>query len=1011
METQSTRPTAATRTWRLAIILGLALALTGSAGPPEPPLTDVVGADDFRISDMGADGSTTPTAVESAVVYYPTADPDFAEYLVVWRGDDTGGGSFAIFGQRLLASGGSEIGTNDFQISDADPSVAEVAAAHNTVSGQSLVVWMRDDGGGQQQVFGQLLDNDGSEIGIDFEISDNMNGDATAPAVVANSSSGEYLVVWSGEVDGVPGEREIFGEILDMDGAPVLETFQISDMGPDADPAYDALEPALAWSSERNEYLVVWRADDNALADDEFEIFGQRLDAAGAEIGSDDFRLSDMGPDGNPDYDALEPALVYNANNDEYLVVWRGDDNTPPLVDGELEIFGQRLAGDGSALGAGDFQISDLGSDGSDGAEGLYDPGPRPAVTYSSANNEYLVAWSGTDEPLTSGEQEIYLQRLDAGRADPFTAIHELGPNDYKISAMGPDGDATFLAELPAVAFAEDLGELLVVWRADDDTPPLAADEFEIFGQRFAIPLQYFVSDGSSFAQGENPELAFGTPGRGSGGEFRVWQGDDQHASGIFGGFFDGSTLIGTEFQINTYTTGDQTEPHLAYDNLTDEFMVVWQGATQDDPSAGIAGQRVGAGGGLLGPELQVNSFTTGDQTEPRVGFDRVFNQFMIVWTDASSDGDGLSGITGQRFRDGKRLGTEFQVHNFTGGVQRRPSLAFDDVKAEFLVAWQSQATPGDGSDFGISGNRFRAGKRLGTEFLVNTETSGPQEDPDIAFDSSSETFLVSWRDVVVSGSAAIRGQRFRAGKRLGTEFQSTNPARADSRPRVVSDSEGTFSVVWERDDEQGDSLIVKQLLVADPPEVSGDEEVVDPGSSPVIGSAGINAFSVLWQADATRGQLPLLLDKTFDVATDLNLRVTDTPDLVDPGGLLTYTVKAINDGPGSAAGVFVETLLPPDLTPQATSGCQNDPGGVPTCTIGELGSSEVKTFTVEVVVDADFTPPVAATFTIQPATTPPDPDLSGNTASALTWSSELLIDGFESGDCSAWTIAVPGCG
>jgi hypothetical protein len=59
---------------------------------------------------------------------------------------------------------------------------------------------------------------------------------------------------------------------------------------------------------------VGWRGDDDTapLVDDEFEIFGRCLDGAtGAAIGAD-FRISDMGPDGNTLYVALSTAVVYN---------------------------------------------------------------------------------------------------------------------------------------------------------------------------------------------------------------------------------------------------------------------------------------------------------------------------------------------------------------------------------------------------------------------------------------------------------------------------------------------------------------------------------------------------------------------------------------------------------------------------------------------------------------------------------------------------------------------------
>jgi len=121
--------------------------------------------------------------------------------------------------------------------------------------------------------------------------------------------------------------------------------FRLSDMGPDGDVNYQATVPAVAYSSRDNEYLVVWSGDDNsgALADGEYEIFGQRVDAATGAESESDFRLSDMGPDGQPVYDAREMALAYNSGGNQYLVVWSGDDDTPPLVNDESEIFGQRF--------------------------------------------------------------------------------------------------------------------------------------------------------------------------------------------------------------------------------------------------------------------------------------------------------------------------------------------------------------------------------------------------------------------------------------------------------------------------------------------------------------------------------------------------------------------------------------------------------------------------------------------------------------------------------------------
>ena len=58
------------------------------------------------------------------------------------------------------------------------------------------------------------------------------------------------------------------------------------------------------------------------------------------EVGTNDFRISDMGPDGDATFGGGFPAVAYNPTANEYLVVWSGSDNTGALVTGELEIFG-----------------------------------------------------------------------------------------------------------------------------------------------------------------------------------------------------------------------------------------------------------------------------------------------------------------------------------------------------------------------------------------------------------------------------------------------------------------------------------------------------------------------------------------------------------------------------------------------------------------------------------------------------------------------------------------------
>ncbi|MCU0308412.1 MAG: hypothetical protein MUE51_11715, partial [Thermoleophilia bacterium] len=191
--------------------------------------------------------------------------------------------------------------------------------------------------------------------------------DGDYAAVAHNPRADQYLVVWEGTPDA--GGREIWGRLVAADGTPIGAQLRISDMGPDGDPAFDANDPAVAYNPRADEYLVVWEGDDDtgALVHEEYEIYAQRVSAAGAEVGPNDIRISDMGPDGSPFFTALPPDVVANPDTNEYLVAWTGDDDTPPLVDNEREVFVQRLSAAGAEVGPNDARVSDLGPAGDPG--------------------------------------------------------------------------------------------------------------------------------------------------------------------------------------------------------------------------------------------------------------------------------------------------------------------------------------------------------------------------------------------------------------------------------------------------------------------------------------------------------------------------------------------------------------------------------------------------------------------------------------------------------------------
>ncbi len=490
------------------------------AGATYPVTIDPeIGTNDFRISDMGPDGNADYDALNAALAYNSTNN----EYLVVWRSDDDSDSltdeELEIYGQRISAETGAEVGSNDFRISDMGPDgnpaydAIDMAVAYNSANNEYLVVWRGDDDSdsltdGKYEVFGQRLDAEtGAEVGTnDFRISDmGTDGspayDAFEPSVAYNSTNNEYLVVWRGDDDSdslTDGEYEIFGQRLNAETGAEIGTndFRISDMGADGNQVYDAFAPSVAYNSTNSEYLVVWYADDDggSMVYGEDEIFGQRLDAeTGAEVGTNDFRISDMGSnDGDTAYDAEYPDIAYNSTNNEYLVVWQGDDDSDSLTDSEIEIFGQRLnAETGAEVGVNDFRLSDMGS-----IDGITDYAASiPTVAYNSVANEYLVVWHGDDDSdsLTDNEFEIYGQRVNGETGA------EVGVNDFRLSDMGSvDGVTNYRAAFAVVAWRQGSNEYLIAWHGEDDSDTLSDNENEIHGQLWGVPGPEMSVEGNS---------------------------------------------------------------------------------------------------------------------------------------------------------------------------------------------------------------------------------------------------------------------------------------------------------------------------------------------------------------------------------------------------------------------------------------------------------------------------------------------------------------------------------
>jgi uncharacterized repeat protein (TIGR01451 family) len=124
----------------------------------------------------------------------------------------------------------------------------------------------------------------------------------------------------------------------------------------------------------------------------------------------------------------------------------------------------------------------------------------------------------------------------------------------------------------------------------------------------------------------------------------------------------------------------------------------------------------------------------------------------------------------------------------------------------------------------------------------------------------------------------------------------------------------------------------------------------------------------------------------------DVSVAKFDSPDPVNAGEQLYYTIVVSNDGPDTAENVVIHDTLPAPVTfvTDDMSVCTEGPTDVLTCPIGDIPSGDSVTLVIKVHVDPDAVVdaggPFGMTNNVTVSTSGSiDPDLSNNSASAST--------------------------
>ena len=382
----------------------------------------------------------------------------------------------------------------------------------------------------------------------------------------------------------------------------------------------------------------------------------------------------------------------------------------------------------------------------------------------------------------------------------------------------------------------------------------------------------------------------------------------DGDGKGVFAQRFDDAgAASGSEFQVNTATSGDQDRPSVATLSRGG-FVVAWESKDQDGDKEGIFAQRFDADGSSAGSEIQVNTTTADDQKEPAVA-ELGGVGFVVTWESKNQDGDG-KGIFAQVFDvDGVKVGSEIQVNTTTSKDQDKPAVA-ELSEGGFVITWESKDQDGDGE--GIFAQRVDSeGAKLGGEIQVNTTTSDDQKEPSVTALSGGGFVLTrESKNQDGDGKGVFTQVYDKDGDTVGSETQvNTTIASDQDKPSIVALADGGFAVAWQSKDQDGDGKgIFVQRFDATATKVESETQVntttADDQDRPSIAALADGGFVVSWESKNQDGDGKGVFSQRFDssgakVGSETQANTTTADNQERPalavGGATTLTNESLS--------------------------------------------------------------------------------------------------------------------
>lgn len=531
--------------------------------------------------------------------YYPSIDYDNnGNFIITWM--DGRQGDWNIYAQRFNSQ--AQPISDNFMVNDNNNSYQGNPKIAINTNGEFIVVW-EDRRNGHSDIYAQRFDSSANRLGSNYKVNDDLtNTNQSSPNIVVHQS-GNVLIVWT---DSRQNNPDIYAQVYNQDGTQIGNNFRINDdltnknqSAPNASIILSG-KAWIIWDDARHNHDDIYMQtlnsnmtmlghnqkinDDNASAhqrcswitqdgngrcvivwederDGNCNIYATRFDSLG-NILNPNFKIND--DIGNSHY---YPSVATNFRGD-FIVSWTDDRNS------NFDIYAQCYNQSGTPIGS-NFKVND---DSTDSSQWF------PVVSCDSIGN-YVIVW--TD--YRNNNYDVYGQLYD-------NYGNSLGTNFLV-------GDNTQSEQLYATVSRNRSGCFVITWMDNRN------NNYDIYAQRYSLVGQPI---GSDFRVNDTPNNNFqGYPNLAlhDNGQFTiVWEDQRHYDTDIFLQRYNpDGTVQDNNIRVNSdIYNEEQYSPSIAY-NRDGNYVVTWCYMREIDDDPEIFSQAFSVTGQRIGDNILVN--------------------------------------------------------------------------------------------------------------------------------------------------------------------------------------------------------------------------------------------------------------------------------------------------------------------------------------------------------------------------------------------------------------------